>query len=171
MWTILAAVRIDKMTREAQGVGMLDSDAGKCLEGSSHSPVPSGFRSFVNHSATRYLVIGGASFLIDFGLLAIFFQGFGWPLWLATGAAFLMSFVFNYLLQRAFSFSSQATHAIALVKYLSLLAINTAATIGIVWLIDSTSWGWGAGKIVATVITTGWNYFVYRYWVFANPKN
>ncbi|TFD32752.1 GtrA family protein [Cryobacterium sp. TMT1-62] len=149
---------------------MLDFDAGKSLEGSNRSPVPSRLQLFVNHSAMRYLVIGGASFLIDFGLLALFFQAFAWPLWLATGAAFLISFVFNYLLQRAFSFSSQATHATALSKYLFLLAFNTAATIGIVWLIDMTGWGWGAGKVVATIITTGWNYFVYRYWVFAIPK-
>jgi putative flippase GtrA len=127
-------------------------------------------RTVANHSGFRYLVVGGASFIIDFGLLALLFQVFGWPLWLATGTAFLTSFVFSYFMQRAFSFSSESPHASTLAKYLTLLAFNTLATIGIVALVDVTGWGWGAGKISATVITTAWNYFAYRYWVFAVPS-
>ena len=151
-------------------MGILSPDAGENVEGPRQTPASSLIRAIVNHSAARYLVIGGASFLLDFGLLALFFQGFGWPLWIATGSAFLASFVFNYYLQRVFSFGSQASHVSALGKYITLLAFNTVATIGIVWLVDRTGWSWGAGKIAATVITTGWNYFVYRYWVFAQPK-
>jgi len=151
-------------------MGILNPDAGEAGEGAPQPPAHSRIRAIANHSAARYLVIGGASFLVDFGLLALFFQGFGWPLWIATGTAFLASFVFNYYLQRVFSFGSQASHASALGKYITLLAFNTLATIGIVWLVDLTGWGWGAGKFTATVVTTGWNYFVYRYWVFAQPK-
>jgi putative flippase GtrA len=124
-------------------------------------------RTVVNHSGTRYLVIGGASFLIDFGLLAVLHQFLSWPLWLATGSAFLASFVFNYSLQRTFSFGSNAKHAGTLVKYVLLLGFNTLATIGIVAMVDQTTLGWGWGKIAATVVTTAWNYFAYRFWVFA----
>ncbi|MCI4658403.1 GtrA family protein [Cryobacterium zhongshanensis] len=140
------------------------------------SPVPPAdpakrtwIRIIFDHSGFRYLVVGGASFIIDFGLLALLFQVFDWPLWLATGTAFLTSFVFSYFMQRAFSFSSESPHASTLAKYLTLLAFNTLATIGIVALVDLTGWGWGAGKISATVITTAWNYFAYRYWVFSAP--
>jgi putative flippase GtrA len=110
------------------------------------------------------------SFLIDIGLLALFHEALGWQLWLATGSAFLLTFAFNYSLQRAFSFGSRAGHGRTLVKYLVLLGANTLATIVIVWLVDLTALGWGAGKITATLITTGWNYFVFRYWVFAQPR-
>lgn len=151
-------------------MGILSPDAEENGEGALQPPATSQFRAIANHSAARYVVIGGASFLVDFILLALFFQVFGWPLWIATGIAFLTSFVFNYFLQRVFSFGSQASHATTLSKYIALLAFNTMATIGIVWLVDLTGWGWGAGKVTATVVTTGWNYFVYRYWVFAQPK-
>ena len=127
--------------------------------------------TIVHHSGFRYLLIGGLSFLIDIGLLALFYEVLGWSLWLATGTAFLASFVFNYGLQRAFSFGSQGAHASALTKYVSLLAFNTLATIGIVALVDITDFGWGAGKVVATIITTAWNYAAYRYWVFAPSKS
>jgi putative flippase GtrA len=127
-------------------------------------------RTLVNHSAFRYLLIGGLSFLLDVGLLALFHEILGWPLWLATATAFLSSFVFNYGLQRAFSFGSEGTHTRTLAKYLALLAFNTLATIGIVALVDLTDLGWGTGKIVATVVTTAWNYAAYRYWVFAPAR-
>lgn len=126
--------------------------------------------SVTRHSGFRYLLIGGTSFLIDIGLLALFRQILDWPLWLATGSAFLLTFAFNYSLQRAFSFGSDAGHGRTLLKYITLLAFNTLATIAIVWLVDSTGLGWGVGKVVATVITTGWNYFVFRYWVFAQSS-
>lgn len=122
------------------------------------------------HSAFRYLLIGGASFLIDISLLALFHEVLGWHLWLATGSAFLLTFAFNYSLQRTFSFGSRAGHGRTLVKYLVLLGVNTLATIGIVWVVDLTALGWGAGKLAATIITTGWNYFVFRYWVFASRQ-
>lgn len=127
-------------------------------------------RRLANHSGVRYLVAGGVCFLIDFGLLALFSQVLHWPLWLATGAAFLISFFFTYGIQRVFSFSSRAPHGAALVKYAILVGFNTLATIAIVALITNAGAGWAIGKIGATVVTTVWNYFIYRYWVFAHPR-
>lgn len=120
------------------------------------------------HSAVRYLIAGGLAFLVDLGLLALFHQVFGWPTWLAAGLAFIISFAFTYTIQRWFTFGSQAPHGPALVKYAVLVAFNTLATAAIVGLIDLTPAGWVVGKVVATAATTVWNYFVYRYWVFAD---
>lgn len=128
-------------------------------------------RRVFGHSAVRYLIAGGAAFLVDLGLLTLLRNVFGWPLWLATGAAFLLSFFFTYTVQRIFAFTSSAPHGIAMLKYAALVAFNTAASVVIVASVDWTGAGWVAGKVVATVVMTIWNYFVYRYWVFAGePK-
>lgn len=121
-----------------------------------------------HHSAARYLFIGGLSFLVDFGILALLHSVFGVPVWLATAIAFLASFAFNYSLQRAFSFSSGASHGRTLAKYVALLAFNTVATVLIVAALDASVLGWGGGKVASTLATTVWNYFAYRYWVFAD---
>jgi len=110
------------------------------------------------------------AFLVDLGLLALFHQVLGWPTWLAAGVAFIISFAFTYTLQRYFTFGSEAAHGPALVKYAALVAINTVATAAIVGLIDLTPAGWAIGKVVATAVTTIWNYFAYRYWVFAGRR-
>ena len=118
------------------------------------------------HSAVRYLIAGGLSFLVDFGLLWLMKEALGWPLWIATAVAFLVSFAFNYLIQRIFSFEATNPHGAALLKYTLLVAFNTVATVVVVDLISQTPAGWAVGKVVATALTTVWNYFVYRYWIF-----
>jgi putative flippase GtrA len=121
-------------------------------------------------SALRYLLAGGLAFLVDLGLLALFHTVLSWPTWLAAGVAFVVSFVFTYTIQRTFTFGSRTPHGRTLMKYTALVAFNTLATAAIVALIDSTWAGWAVGKVVATAVTTIWNYFVYRYWVFADRR-
>lgn len=127
-------------------------------------------RSAYGHPAVRYLLAGGVCFLLDFGLLALLHEVFGWPTWLSAGISFLVSFAFTYSIQRMFSFSSRAPHGRALVKYTILVGINTVATIAIVALVDKSALSWAGGKVIATLITTAWNYFAYRYWVFAHSE-
>lgn len=119
-------------------------------------------------SAVRYVLAGGLAFLVDLGLLALFHQVLGWPTWLAAGLAFVLSFGFTYSIQRYFTFGSHAPHGRALLKYTALVIFNTLATAVIVSLIDLTPAGWAVGKVAATAATTIWNYFAYRYWVFAD---
>lgn len=123
------------------------------------------------HSAVRYLFAGGLSFLVDFGLLALFHEVLHWPTGIAAGVAFVASFAFTYTIQRTFSFGAQTPHGRALVRYTLLVVANTVATMGIVAMIDTTVAGWGVGKVVATIVTTAWNYFAYRYWVFAPTQD
>ena len=125
--------------------------------------------ALIDWSALRYLIAGVAAFLFDFGLLWLFREVFGFPTWLAAGVAFVLSFAVTYTIQRVFSFGSDAPHGRALFRYSVLVVFNTLATAAIVGLIDLTPAGWAVGKVVATVMTTIWNYFVYRFWVFA-PK-
>jgi putative flippase GtrA len=122
------------------------------------------------HSALRYLVVGGVAFLFDFGLLALLSQVIGWPLWLATSVAFLASFALTYTLQRVVTFGSRAPHGSSLAKYAALVAFNTVASVIIVELASYSMLGWAGGKVLATVATTIWNYFIYRYWVYAHPR-
>lgn len=129
-----------------------------------HSPLG----RIVRHTAVRYLFAGGLAFLVDVGVLALLKNVFGWPLWLATGAAFVISFFFTYTIQRFFSFESTSAHGVALLKYAALVGFNTLAVVFIVTMINPTPLGWLGGKVIATVVSTVWNYFAYRYWVFAD---
>ncbi|WP_164984127.1 GtrA family protein [Oerskovia turbata] len=129
----------------------------------------SGVRRLLDHSATRYLLVGGSALLVDLGLLTLFYRGFGAPLWLATACGFWGSFAFNFTLQRRFAFGGQTPTGRALLRYCALLVVNSLVNIVVVEAFERMGWGFAAGKIVVTLAQTIWNYLAYRYWVFAAP--
>lgn len=124
-------------------------------------------RAVTRHSGFRYLVVGGSAFLVDLGLVALLHEGVGMAVWLASGIGFVLSFAYTYLVQRL-AFRSTAAHGGAVLRYSVLAAVNTVATAVIVQVLSTTVIAWVGGKVVATVVTTVWNYFAYRYWVFAS---
>jgi len=128
-------------------------------------------KSLVNriykNSVLRYLAVGGTSFIVDFGLLYFFHEVLGVRLWISTGVAFLASFLFNFTFQKIFAFSSKSHSGWSLVKYLALVAFNTLATVAIVSLLY-TFIGWELAKVLATVLTTIWNYLAYRFIVYTD---
>lgn len=118
-------------------------------------------------SAIRYLVVGGVAFAFDVGLLFVLHEVLGIPLTISTPIAFLTSFCVTYLLQRIFTFRLEGRVASSAVKYTLLVIANTFAVTGIVAAIDAVGGSWLVGKVLAVVAMTVWNYFAYRYWVFA----
>lgn len=131
---------------------------------------PRGFIARVwSSSAVRYLVVGGVAFGVDVGLLALLHDVAGIALAIATPTAFLISFAVTFVLQRTFTFQSDAGIGASAIKYTTLVAFNTLATTGIVTLAPALGLPWIVGKVVAVGATTVWNYFCYRYWIFPRP--
>jgi putative flippase GtrA len=123
---------------------------------------------FFKHSAVRYLIVGGLSFLVDFGLLVLLHEVFRWQVGIATAAAFLLSLVFNFAVQRQFSFESSHKTHVSIIRYGLLVAANTVASVLIVQLLTPTILGYMGGKVISTAAMTIWNYFLYRHWVFGH---
>ncbi|QIG38312.1 GtrA family protein [Microbacterium sp. 4R-513] len=121
-------------------------------------------------NVSRYLVVGGFSFLFDIGVLWLLHDAFHVALPIATPIAFLLSFVVTYTLQRTVAFRSSEGVAPSVVRYTILVIINTVATTAIVWAVATLGAPWAVGKVVAVIATTVWNYFAYRQWVFAAHK-
>ncbi|MET1088088.1 MAG: GtrA family protein [Arthrobacter sp.] len=126
-----------------------------------------GLAANLYHNAlARFLMVGGVSFALDLGLLAALHEIFGVPLWIATPIAFLVSLVFNFLLQRMFTFRANNKGSVSAVKYVLLVVLNIVVTDLIVTGFDALGWSYIFGKTTATVLTTAWNYFLYRHWIF-----
>ena len=121
---------------------------------------------FFGHSAVRYLIVGGLSFAVDFGLLVLLREVFHWQVGIASATAFLSSLVFNFLVQRKFSFESTHRTHVSMIRYGILVVANTLATVLIVQLLTPTVLGYMGGKVVSTAAMTVWNFFLYQHWVF-----
>ncbi|MFD0757674.1 GtrA family protein [Arthrobacter ulcerisalmonis] len=114
----------------------------------------------------RFLLVGGLSFALDLGLLVILHEVVGVDLAIATPIAFVTSLVFNFLLQRLFTFRSDSHGATSAAKYLALVVFNILVTEVLVTGFHAVGWSYIVGKATATIITTVWNYFLYKKWIF-----
>ena len=121
---------------------------------------------FFGHSAVRYLIVGGLSFAVDFGLLVLLREVFRWDVGIASATAFLSSLVFNFLVQRKFSFDSAHRTHVSMIRYGLLVVTNTLATVFIVQLLTPTILGYMGGKVISTAAMMVWNFFLYQHWVF-----
>ncbi|GEM_PF-1153707 len=147
-----------------------DGTPGRVRPGAGGDAAVRRLRALASHSGVRYLVVGGSAFLVDLGAVALLHEVLGLPVWLASGLGFVISFAYTYTMQRR-AFRSSVPHGGAALRYVALTAVNTVATSVIVQLVSVTPLGWVGGKVVATAVTTIWNYFAYRYWVFADRRS
>jgi putative flippase GtrA len=118
----------------------------------------------------KFLIVGGLSFALDFGLLIALHEVFNVDLVVATTIAFLTSLVFNFILQRTFTFRAVNSRSVSAAKYVALVIVNVVVTDLIVTGFDKLAWTYGIGKVVATLLTTAWNFLLYRHWIFRHDK-
>ena len=114
----------------------------------------------------KFLVVGGLSFAIDLGLLALLHEVGNVDLWIATPIAFLTSLVFNFFVQKNFTFQSGARAHVSFLKYGALVVFNVVATDVIVNFTAGTGQSYALGKVIATIATTVWNFLLYKHWIF-----
>ena len=74
----------------------------------------------------RYLLVGGSSAAIDFGLFQVLYLVFGVSPVISNLVSVGVSTVFNFLVNRSFTFKSTSNPVRSLVLYLLLFAANTA---------------------------------------------
>ncbi|URN06434.1 GtrA family protein [Actinomadura madurae] len=120
----------------------------------------------LTHSAIRYLIIGGLSFAVDFGVLFVAHGMLDVRLPVATTAAFLTSFAVNFGLNRVWSFGSRSPVGRQLVRYVSLVVVNTVVTVLLVSGLAAVGVQYLVAKTIVTAGLVALNYVAYRVWVF-----
>ncbi|MFI0351615.1 GtrA family protein [Actinomadura sp. 9N407] len=122
----------------------------------------------LEHSLLRYLVIGGLSFVVDFGTLYAVHGVLRVWLPAATVTAYLMALAVNFGLNRLWAFGGAAATAVGrqLARYLFLVAVNIAVTALVVPGLAALGVQYLAAKVIATAGLVVVNYVAYRTWVF-----
>jgi putative flippase GtrA len=113
-----------------------------------------------------YIGVGLVGFCVDFGLLLLFREVFGTPIWVAATIAFWASLAVVFLSNKYLTFGARGMGHRQLVRYFVLLGINYLATLGIIAVAQRIGVGYQVGKVAAVAVTTVWNYLAYQLWVF-----
>lgn len=113
--------------------------------------------------SVRYLIVGASAYFIEFTILLIFTR-IGWSATLSTAISFWFGLSIAFFLQKFVTFGSNDTSVKKMGKqtaaYLLLVLFNYAFTITFVSVLPSNLILFT--RTVALVITTSWNFFLYK---------
>lgn len=124
---------------------------------------------FYEHHFVRYLVVGGSTFVIDFGLLFLLHGKAHIRLAIATSISYWVSIAYNFLLNRSWTFSARDKSDLRkhLSSYLVLLGFNYLFTV-IFISVASHHINYLLAKALAVPIQMIWTYFVYKNYIFVS---
>jgi putative flippase GtrA len=119
------------------------------------------------HHLVRYLFVGGSTFVIDLGLLILLHGKLGVWLPLATAAAYCVSIVYNFCLNRWWTFSTSENKSLGehIIPYVILLGCNLLFTVLFVSAMSHLI-NYALAKTLSVAIQTSWTYFCYKHFVF-----
>lgn len=120
-----------------------------------------------------YLVSGGAFFVSSYVWFLIADQGLGWSLFFATLSSSIFGLAINFLLQHYWVFRTHksvrhAGHFTS--KYIALTIVNLGIDYLIVQALSDGGLSPYYGRFASSAFFVLWNYFWYKYWVFADDQ-
>jgi putative flippase GtrA len=125
----------------------------------------------------RFLTVGAAGTLLDFGLLSLL-KAFGLPTLIANSLSFSVGVANNYTWNRLWTFADvkQSDWRRQLMQFLLVSLVGLALNNAIMLLLevplgrilDLPEFGYLPAKAIATGVVVFWNYFANRYWTFNN---
>lgn len=121
----------------------------------------------------RYLIVGGGVYALELGVIIVG-QRAGLSAIMAVALAFWVGLVVSFVLQKFVTFSDHRTHHKIVLKQLlavSLLVVwNFLFTVGMTKLLADHAPA-TVIRTVALLITTLWNFYLYKTNIFRGPDN
>ena len=119
----------------------------------------------------RYLVVGGSAFLIDFTLLILLTEIFGFHYLISAPIAFVIALMFNYLfcIKWVFKYRIYTNNKIELSIFCIVGLIGIFITEMLLILLTPIVGNYMIVKIISCAVVLFWNFFMRRYLLF-RPK-
>ena len=116
------------------------------------------FSQLLKKEISKFLLAGGLTFFVDYGILYFLVAEFGCYYLLAAGISFVVAVLFSYWLCRNYVFANTKGGSLAAFVLVSIagLLLNQVCMWGFT---DGLAWHYLVAKVFATIIVTGWNYY------------
>ena len=121
--------------------------------------------------ALRFATVGTASTGLYFALLWLVTVVTRLSLTLRATLAYGTCIIFNYIVQRSFTFRSMRQHQHAGPRYMVVQLGGMAINSAVLWLgVDIEHWWYPAVQVGAIALTTIWSYLGQKFWAFQGPR-
>ena len=119
------------------------------------------------HHFVRYLIVGGSTFVLDFGILFVLHGQFQLNLAASTSVAYWISISYNFILNRYWTFDAREKESLTrhITSYFALLVANYLFTVTFVSIVG-THINYIAAKALAVAIQMIWTYQIYKKFIF-----
>ena len=121
----------------------------------------------------RYIIVGGTSYAIELSVLLLLVHVLHFNTTLAVSIGFWLGLVISFLLQKFLAFKNTDTRArrltIQTVYYALLVLFNYGFTLLFVHLLEPFI-DLSIARTLALIITTAWNYIIYKKVIFIEVK-
>jgi putative flippase GtrA len=121
------------------------------------------------HHFVRYLVVGGTTFIIDFGTLILLHGKLGFGIAASTSVAYWLSIIYNFTLNRYWTFDAREKESLQrhITTYFMLLIVNYLFAVTFVSF-ASDHINYIYAKAIAVIIQMIWTYPVYKKFIFVS---
>ena len=120
----------------------------------------------------RFVLTGGFSAVVDFGLLWLFSEVFGVQVDVSKALSFVAGTLTAYLINRRWTFGAAPSRS-RFLKVMALYALTFVVQVGVFHVIFTALDGGPRAKFIAFVIAQGTatviNFIVQRVWIFKRP--
>ena len=124
-----------------------------------------------SHPFVRYVFVGGTTFVLDFTILFFLHAKLGLGLALSTTVAYWFSILYNFLLNRFWTFNATEKGELSkhILLYGILLGFNYLFTVMFVSIVSNFIY-FGLAKVLAVGIQISWTYLIYKKYIFVKSK-
>lgn len=124
-----------------------------------------------HHHFVRYLLVGGTTFIIDFGILFTLHGKLGVGIAAATSIAYWVSIIYNFTLNRYWTFDAREKESLQrhITTYFFLLVLNYIFAVTFVSF-ASDHINYIIAKAIAVIIQMIWTYPVYKNYIFTEKS-
>ena len=120
----------------------------------------------------RYVVIGGAAFLLDITLLIFFTEMIGFHYLISAPIAFSMGLIFNYIIciKWVFKFRVYNSYRVEFGIFCIIGLIGILITEALLAVLAPLFGNYVIAKIISCAVVLFWNFFMRRYLLFKPRK-
>jgi putative flippase GtrA len=116
----------------------------------------------------RFVLTGGFSAIVDYGLLELLSTAFGVQVDLAKALSFIAGTLTAYLINRRWTFGAEPSRS-RFVKVMALYALTFAVQVGVFHVLFGAFGSKPLAFVIAQGAATVINFIVQRVWIFRRP--